>query len=449
MRRRNRFRRSRAAAEKVIESLDRVYGRGRKREPRDRDDARRAGDASRRRRVPRGVRYLTVRGNEDLFRKLCRSDFDYLMGQRIDAPADVLEILLPQSVVGRAQNGHGWFVDEYGTPLAFREASFDRVLSQLEGSWPHLRHDEVRSRRTALVDDVVRHVLRHVHDATMPLETDRGPLLGAGFLAGRTVETAAFLRGLVLAGFMDDLEHRRMARTVHPKDFAGDWYELGGGDIRVVNAGLFRATGIADPGAEAWDERDLAELERMGVLMPLDDRVWEYPHYDQEYFRLRHGEGVCDDLALIAVACRHGLDALLGAFVMDGLDTYDKYLSRFTSKGTDARLAEAVQAAWAEKHGRALVPDAELLDLIWFAAKNNAPRAPLSSSHRRFLQTEAGAAEPTALHHWAFVQGRPLTDIKLGFARVPAGEFYRTAHARCASAGHPVPAPRVTERHRR
>ena len=35
----------------------------------------------------------------------------YADGLRLDAPADVLEVLLPQSVVGRAENGHGWFVD--------------------------------------------------------------------------------------------------------------------------------------------------------------------------------------------------------------------------------------------------------------------------------------------------------------------------------------------------
>jgi len=454
MRRRHRFAKSRRAAERVLETLDRLHDRGgrrardrdggkaddRPRDDRPRDERRRDG------RGPRGVRYLTVRGNEELFRRLCRDDFQYLMAQRIDAPADVLEVLLPQSVVGRAQNGHGWFVDEYGTPLAFREATFDRVLTELEDRWPHLRHDAVRRRRTDLVERVRAHVMAHLFTETMPLDDAEGPLLGAGFLAGRTVDTRAFLSGLVLAGFMDDIDHRRMALTLHPLDFQGDRYDIGGGEIRVVNAGLFRATGIEDAGAEAWDARDLAELERLGVLMPLDEQVWEYPHYDQEYFRLRLGDGVCDDLAMIAIGRRHGLEAMLGAFVMDGLDTYDKYLIRFTSKGSDTRLAEDIQRAWRERHGRALVPDEELLDLIWFAAKNNHPRVNLSSSHRRLLQTEAGATVPTLLHHWRFLEGRDLGPIKLGFSRVPAADFYRAAHLRCEAAGHPVAAPTIVER---
>jgi len=440
MGRQRRFQQSRRASERVLNTFDRIAGqRSRQRK----DLGSRSGQLS----GPRGVRYLTIKGNEPLFRRLCCDDFQFLMSQNIAAPAEVLEVLLPQSVVGRAQNGHGWFVDEYGAPLAFREASFDRVLSQLEGVWPHLRHDDVRRRRTVLTETVSDHVLAHVHQAEFALETGSGPLLGAEFLAGREVNAEAFLSGMVMAGFMDDIDHRRRARKLHQRDFDGEWYELGGGEIRVVNRGLFQAAGIGDAGQDAWDDHGLEELERVGVLMPEDERVWEYPHYDQVYFRRRLGDGVCDDLALIAIGIRYGLDALLGAFVMDGLDTYDKFLSRFTTKGSDTRLAEHIQTAWQERHGRPLVAEEEILDLIWFAAKNNSPRVNLSSSHRRLLQTEAGATVPTALHHWRFVDGRSLTSIKLGFTRIPAQDFYRAAEERCRAAGHPVPTPTFRQGH--
>jgi hypothetical protein len=435
MSRKKHFQKSRQAAERVVNSLDRLSGRGADRSKRP--------ERSGRQRGPRGVRYLTIRGNEALFRRLCCDDFQFLMSQNIDAPGDILEVLLPQSVVGRAQNGHGWFVDEYGSPLSFREATFDRVLTQLEETWPHLRHDKVRQRRTLLTEAVQTHVMANIHNPRMNLETGTGPMLGAGFLAEREVDTKAFLTGMVLAGFMDDIDHRRETRKQYSKDFSGDWYELGGGEIRVVNRGLFQASGIVDAGQDAWDDHGLEELERLGVLIPADEKIWEYPQYDQVYFRRRLGDGVCDDLALIAIGVRHGLDAMLGAFVMDGLDTYDKFLSRFTTKGSDTRLAEDIQAAWREKHGIPLVPDAELFDLIWFAAKNNSPRVNMSSSHRRLLQTEAGAGVPTVLHHWRFIEGKPLTPIKLGFARVPAEEFYRAAYQRCRAAGHAVPEPTI------
>ena len=42
---------------------------------------------------------------------------------------------------------------------------------------------------------------------------------------------------------------------------------------------------------------------------------------------------MCDDLALMWVGLRYGFDAMLGAFVMDAVDTYDKFLLRLTWNG--------------------------------------------------------------------------------------------------------------------
>ncbi len=444
--RRGGIKRRRQAAQKVVQALDRlkdrtaaVHGRQRS-EDRPAEDA--GGERRGRERAGRGATYLTIRGNEERFGKLCRDDFSYLMAQRIAAPAGVREILLPQSVVGRAQSGHGWFVDEFGAPLCFREATFDRVLTELERAWPDLRSDRVRARRSALVDQVRDHVLARLDTTTMGLETADGPLLGAEFLAGREVDTVAFLKGLVLAGFMDEEGHRRMAHNWHRRAFDGELYELGGGEIRIVDVAKFEQTGIVDPGQQPWDDPALRELEQIGVVMPLESAGdYPWPRYDQAYFRRRLGEGVCDDLALIRIGAEHGCDALLGAFVMDALDTYDKHLLSYTSKGSDQALAEEIQDRWRERTGRPLASGEEILDLIWFAAKNNTPRTSLSSSHRRFLQTEAGAREPTLLHHWSFLQGRPLADIKLGFARVPAREFYEIAHRRLTAAAFPSSAP--------
>ena len=464
MSRRKKIQRSRRAAERVLSILDRLSGRRD-----DRHDRRRGGDRGRpgrnERRGPgdrgfrgpgggrrddrprRDLRILTIRGNEELFARLCHDDFEYLMARPFAAPAAVLEVLLPQSVAGRAQNGHGWFADEYGTSLSFPEASFDRVLSELEKTWPALRHDLVRERRQRIVETVRSHVLARLDTPTMSLETVDGPLLGADFLRGVEVETEPFLRGMVLAGFMDDWDQRRMALAWQGRAYDGRPLTIGGGDIRVVDRERFRMTGILDAGRGAWDDDELRELEKLGVLTPADDdREWTYPRYDQVYFRRRVGDGVCDDLALIRAGSEWGFSGLLGAFVMDAIDTYDKFLARFTHKGNDHALAEAIQVAWIDRTGEALVGGEQVLELIHFAAKDNAPPTSLSSSHRRFLQTEPGGRLPTLLHHWRFLQGEPLDEIKLGFARVPARDFYATAHARLAAAGRPAPEPQFRPR---
>ncbi|MBK6900329.1 MAG: hypothetical protein IPH09_14130 [bacterium] len=74
-------------------------------------------------------------------------------------------------------------------------------------------------------------MLARLDTATMGLETTDGPLLGAEFLGARS--TPPSLKGLVLAGFMDEEGHRRMAHNWHRRAFDGELYELGGGEIRT------------------------------------------------------------------------------------------------------------------------------------------------------------------------------------------------------------------------
>ena len=90
---------------------------------------------------------MDLRRDRELFERLVALDFDYLMAQNFAARPGALADLLPQSVLGRAQNGHGWFTDEFGTSLRFPEATFDRVLSVLEQADPNMRGNSVRRRR--------------------------------------------------------------------------------------------------------------------------------------------------------------------------------------------------------------------------------------------------------------------------------------------------------------
>ncbi|MBK6900328.1 MAG: hypothetical protein IPH09_14125 [bacterium] len=83
----------------MVETLDRLRDRAVAPRGRQRDGARpaepAAGERRGRERNGRSLTYLTIRGNEELFGKLCRDDFLYLMAQRIAAPAAVREIPCP------------------------------------------------------------------------------------------------------------------------------------------------------------------------------------------------------------------------------------------------------------------------------------------------------------------------------------------------------------------
>ena len=402
---------------------------------------------------PPPARILTIKGNSELFERLVNFDFEYLCSLPFAAEAGTLRLLLPQSVCGRAQNGHGCFCDADGTPLQFPEAGFDRILSVLERRDPDLRNDRVRQQRGRLLESLRDFLLGHLDvvcdsakDANLELQIDGVPLLGVGFLAERPVDARAFFRGLVLAGFMDDIRQREMTLSYRPLAFDGSALTMGGGRAYVVATERYERIGILDAGQVVFDDREIAHLRNLGVIQPDDTQVrYSFPSCDQVFFRRRLGEGVSDDLALIYIGQRLGLAGLLGAFVMDAVDTYDKHLWHFGCRGFDTLLAEEIQGRCREITGRGLVSGEEILDLIHFAAKANTPPCRLSSSHRRFIQFERGAKVPTLQNHWLFLQGEALYDIDLGYSRFPAREFYDIARQRLQLAGRKVAPPRFVQ----
>lgn len=388
-----------------------------------------------------GYKTLDVRRDAELFDGLVTLDFDFLMGQNFAAPPRILADLLAQSVQGRAQNGHGWFTDEFGTSLRFPDATFDRICSVLERSDPNLKANLVRKRRGDMLQRFGQWLLERSEQPDLQLVIDGAPVFGVDFVADTPVDTRAFLTGLVLAGFMDDWSYRETAMYQFKQDFAGRPFLIGGGEILIVDRANFQMCGLGDTGATVFLDDELRTLRDIGVICRDRHAAYAYPLHDQAFFRRRMGAGVCDDLALIWVGAKYGYSAMLGAFLMDAIDTYDKYLLDMTWGGYDTALAGQVQKQFSRREGQPLVCDSEICELIHFAAKQNDPPVNLSSSHRRFIQVEKGSAVPTLINHWRFLQGEPVYDIKLGYSQLPAREFYPAAWRRLKTAGYPVAEP--------
>lgn len=440
MRRRRGFQKRRGR--RVEELLDLVRQRGRGRRAERQDDSARDHRSDRR---WQGYRTLDYHRNRELFDKLVTLDFDFLLGQNFTATPRVLADLLPQSVVGRAQNGHGWFTDEFGTSLHFPDTTFERVLTVLETADPNLKAHLVRQRRGRMLERFATWLFEHIDQPELDLVVDDQPLFGVDFLPRTKVDTRQFLTGLVLAGFMDDWSYRQTAMMQHKRTFAGLPFHLGGGEILIVDRPAFEMCGLGDTGATVFLDDQLRTLKDIGVLCSNRHASYSFPDFDQAFFRRQMGDGVCDDLALIYVGAKFGFSAMLGAFVMDAIDTYDKYLLNLTWGGFDTALAGRIQKHFRQVEDQPLVCDSEILDLIHFAAKRNDPPVNLSSSHRRLIQVEKHSAEPTLLNHWRFIEGQEVFDIELGFARVPAQEFYTKAWKRLNAAGQIRSAPVFTK----
>jgi len=389
-----------------------------------------------------GFRTLDLVRHRETFERLVSLDFDYLLSQKFAALPGVLADLLPQSVLGRAQNGHGWFTDEFGTSLRFPDATFDRVLSVLETVDVNLKGHLVRERRGRMLSRFADWLVANLGQPELELVIDGTPLFGVDFLAEKKVETRAFLTGLILAGFMDDWSCRETTMLEHRRTFTGLPFHIGGGEILIVDRQKFEMCGLGDTGSVLFDNEQLRTLRDIGVVCLDRDAEYRHPEHDQAFFRRRMGDGICDDLAMIYIGAQHGYDAMLGAFVMDAIDTYDKFLLDLTWGGFDAHLARRLQRHFRDQEDRPLVGDLEIFDLIHFAAKRNEPTINLSSSHRRLIQYEKNSKVPTLLNHWRFLQGERIHDIKLGFSRVPAQQFYHVAKHRLAAVDLPVLEPR-------
>ncbi len=386
-------------------------------------------------------RVLSVKQDRDLFCECVRRDFDYLKAQKFAVWPDFMARILPQSVHGRALNGHGWFADAVGCPLVFADATFDRVCSVLEELEPELGHFSIRGWRNQQIERLINHLEKHFNDPLIALEDEQGPFFGVDFFKGRKVAAEPFIKGLILAGQMDDPDCRRRSLVLMPFAFNDYELELGYGGQEVVAPERLEMLGLADTGSRAFSFAERQQLIEMGVIFA-EKKIYSYPQFDQAYFRRALGEGVCDDLALLYIGRCYGFDALLGAFLSDAVDTYDKFLRRCRPGGMDGYLVERLLSRFWQEQGAAPVTEMEVARLINFAAKRNQPVTRLSSSHRRLVQYERGCDLPTLLLHWDFLMGEQLPKIHLGFSREPAERFYQTAFLRFQAAKIPVSAPK-------
>ncbi len=383
---------------------------------------------------------LSVSREREIFRECVRQDFAYLMAQKFATATDFLEKLLPQSVLGRAQNGHGWFMDAKGRPLVFADVTFDRVCSALEGSCPQLNHRQVRAWRSQQIERLIKHLVKHFQDPFIALEDEQGPLFGIDFFKGRVVAREPFIKGIVLAGQMDDPDCRQRSLALFPFTFNDYELVLGYGGQEVVRPERLAQLSLGDTGARAFSPAERRQLIELEIIVE-EKKLYDYPEFDQAYFRRCSGDGVCDDLALLYVGRSYGFDAMLGAFLSDAVDTYDKFLLQSRPGGMDGYLVDQLVSLSYQICGAPPVEEEELARLINFAAKLNQPNTRLSSSHRRLIQYESCSDQPTLLQHWKFLSGEKLPRIHLGFSREPAEKFYQTAFSRFQAAGLAVPVP--------
>ncbi len=363
--------------------------------------------------------------SDSFFKSLVKKD---LMETRQDSELaldDRLhEALLVQTVLGHAQSGHKVF-HEGG--MQYPSATITNIIEAAD-----LEVSKIKEIRQNVIDQVFEWVELAKKDQTNRLVVGEQPLLGIEFLRGYRIDPEFVLKGMILAGMMDNYGWRQTtvtkygSKTIHDQQLT-----IGGGETFLIDPHVLRGEKpfiIEDLAFQEISDERINEFRVKGAITTADN-----PYAEVAYIRRKKGLGTSDDAAFIIMGEMYkkdgwekSLSAFLGGFIVDGIDTYDKCTTRPVEGGYDEKLGTEIKAALPS-----LVSDDEITSLIYYSAKSNGPRL-VSSSHKRLIQmiTNADPKVPTLLHHHKFLDTGRYAPYRIGFERMPSAQFYNAVKER-------------------
>ncbi len=182
---------------------------------------------------------------------------------------------------------------------------------------------------------------------------------------------------------------------------------------------------------EISDEQ-IKQFRENGLIVSKDD-----PNAEVAFVRRAKGLGTSDDAAFIFTGSLYlptgnttAKSAFLAGVGIDGVDTYEKYLSNPIEGGHDEYIGRMV-------YDVGLVSDNDIMTVIYLSAKANAIKTVfMSSSHRRLIQKilHVHPRIPTAMHHLRFMlENTYQKNIKFGFDKVSSENFYSEVSERMKS----------------
>ncbi|HUU26444.1 MAG TPA: hypothetical protein VM123_01405, partial [archaeon] len=329
-------------------------------------------------------RTLSVSANRELFNHLAARDYLYLKNLPILAAAQILPLLLPQSVWGRAQNGHGMFCDDQGRALTFPDATIEDVILGLGSEELGMQNRLVKIQRQKLLENFEYFLLSSLGKERIVFgsvgDEDDCPF-GISFLEGVSVDAHAFFKGFVLGGLMDNWKDRRRTVKHFSVTLRGEPLILGGGESLLVNRERFFQVGLNEQLAadKIFTNQELGKLRELEVIVP-EEANRKRPKPVGTFFRRMAGPGVSDDAAIVYIGKTYGVDAMFGVLLADAADTYDKFVDTYCEGGYDEKLVWMISNRL--KTDQKLVTEEEIRRMIYFSAKANYPPLDISSSHR-------------------------------------------------------------------
>ncbi len=343
-------------------------------------------------------------------------DFENLRSQvRLFTSAEIEDLILMQSLEGRAHNGAGAFGKMY-----YVNTTIDDIVTAL-----NLEPVKVRSLRQRLIDEIVEYAKEAINgNAKNRLLNKKGePLLGIPLFAERTVNPSDILKGLYLGGLRDDHNIRAKTEEIYNTN-------IGYGECFLIDVEKMREMGLDAEVLAHQPHYDSIDYYKNSGLIVEEDKSAEVDNSRFRYFYIRYklGPGQSDDAAIVVSGLIYNADVALGVFLSDAVDTLEKYSLYF--KDQDDELAHMIKES-APSIGISLD---EVYEITYLASVPETEEENLPDSSLRYLLTiDPQTRVSTLENHLNFIEKKFYFPIVISYKRILATGLYEYVRDRMVS----------------
>ncbi len=337
---------------------------------------------------------------DNRFKELVKRDYEHLIDTvQLDLSDYVKELLLMQTVQGHAIQGHGFFSSKKcSSAKNYPNTTIEDVVTAL-----NKKPIDVKVERQSLIDEVKNFLYRIIkgEKVTNYVNKNKKALFRINFLKQIKIqEPTAVLLGFYLGSRMDNyLVWRKLTEDVYG-------IKIGGGECVAVNKKRAKELGYSLESL-AKDVHTLDEtksLIKQGVILA---DIASSRDIVNGYIRYATGSGTSDGLAVLFSGVNHGLDAAIGLFLADAVDTWDKYTPFIYARGQDEHFGDVIennQDLIKQTYPEFQLPRPEdVIKFIYAIAEANY-RNVISESQRYFLQYDKKARMTAIQSHLKFIK---------------------------------------------
>jgi len=332
------------------------------------------------------------------FKELTRN-FRFAMNQ------DIAPLLLIQSVLGHAQNGH---TENYEIP---HPNTTMKDICLAIGRDPTLVAEE----RQKLIDHLETWIFSG-EDRQTPVDLNGNPLFGIDYFDSKlakdyefTLDMKKIKKGFVLGALMDSWDIRKKINEKFGK-------KLGGGKYHFIDMDMLNLAGYNTLNLSTEGHEDVIDTFRdLGVIV---NDFEDGKNINLLYVRYKCGKGSSDDAAIIHATRKYGNDEGIGVLLADATDTWDKFCSRPSVEGHDERIAKKIM-----KETPKIVSDKEVLEFVRDVCSIPGKSDP-DSSQRYFLQIDRKVNQSALEGHMDYAAEKPFEKMIVGFNQIENKKFF-------------------------